>query len=390
MLEPAVERHIEPTPSLEACVFRELYDKETYEFDTADRWRLVITRYQGRAKPWNGDLLGEPVLLVHGFSQNRHAWTAGDFVKRLVYLGLDVHILELRGHGKSHRDLQLATCERLQRPLPDDFNYGWDFSDYFLQDVPAAIDAVKAKSGKKALMYVGHSMGGILGYGLAAQRRDIRGLMTLGSPLDIGAESRLLKAAARLEPVFPAIKWTTHALGKGLMKVQRWLPGTPMQPSHLNAVPMDALLGRLYQSLVTGSGSASLPRALKLFNPGRTRPQHIRWLFDEGEDKETFGVLRTFARWIQRREVVCYRSLFDFRQALSQIHVPLVVVYGTHDILAGERSTRLGFEKASSSYRVWKRLEGDGHIDLTVGDCTGDIVQELQRLLEHLNEASTG
>ena len=46
------------------------------------------------------------MLLVHGFSQNRHAWTSGQFVKNLLFFGIDIHILELRGHGKSSIVLQ--------------------------------------------------------------------------------------------------------------------------------------------------------------------------------------------------------------------------------------------------------------------------------------------
>ena len=59
----------------------------------------------------------------------------------------------------------------------------------------------------------------------------------------------------------------------------------------------------------------------------------------------------------------------------------MVVAYGSDDILAGEKSTRLAFERAASEYLVWKRLEGHGHIDLTVGDCTREVAEELDRLI---------
>jgi pimeloyl-ACP methyl ester carboxylesterase len=93
--------------------------------------------------------------------------------------------------------------------------------------------------------------------------------------------------------------------------------------------------------------------------------------------------LRTFARWIRRRELKCPRSLFDFRDAVRRIEIPMVVICGSHDILAGEESTRMAFDRASSDYLIWRRLDGDGHIDLTVGDCTEEIARELDGLLAH-------
>tara|TARA_B100000674_G_scaffold487541_1_gene498009 strand:+ start:370 stop:1539 length:1170 start_codon:yes stop_codon:yes gene_type:complete len=373
-------------PPLDACKFRDLYDKETYEFDTHDGWRLVLTRYQGRPQPWLQPLASAaPVLLVHGFGQNRHAWTAGDFVKRLVYRGLDVHILELRGHGKSHRALQEDASVRFERPLPKDWDYGWDFSDYFLSDVPCAIDAVKAKTGCKEIMYVGHSMGGIIGYGMAATRQDIRCLMTLGSPVTIGSESGLITALAQLEPAFPAIQRLGHVLGLGVQQFVGSLVGPRGSDLHEEAFPLDLLLGRLYHSLAIAKDRAPrvLPRPIQLFNPNKASPEHIRWILERGEDREPYRVLRTFARWIRRKELKCPRSLFDFQQSFHKIRIPLVVAYGSGDILAGKNSTRLAFERAGSNYLVWKRLEEHGHIDLTVGECTKEIAEELDRLIQH-------
>ena len=377
--EPASE-----APPLEACKFRDLYDKETYEFDTDDGWRLVLTRYQGRPQPWSQPhTCPYPVLLVHGFSQNRHAWTAGDFVKRLVYRGLDVHILELRGHGKSHRSLQEDAALRFDRPLPKDWSYGWDFSDYFLSDVPCAIDTIKEKTGADKIIYIGHSMGGIIGYGMAATRSDLLCLMTLGSPINIGSESTLVTALAQLEPLFPAIQKAGHTVGLGIQGLIGALPGPRGSALHADALPMDIILGRVYRSLAIAQGRVPrvLPRAIQLFNPQKARPEQIRWILERGEDREPYRVLRTFARWIRRKELKCPRSLFDFQQSFSRITIPMVVAYGSGDILAGENSTRMAFENAASQYIIWKRLEGHGHIDLTIGDCTRDIAIELDRLV---------
>ena len=93
-------------PTVDEVAFRDLYRKSEYPVETTDGWTLMVTRYEPAPQPFHQTLLGEPLLLVHGFSQNRHTWTSGEFVKNLLYFGLDIHIVELRGHGKSNQQLQ--------------------------------------------------------------------------------------------------------------------------------------------------------------------------------------------------------------------------------------------------------------------------------------------
>jgi pimeloyl-ACP methyl ester carboxylesterase len=169
-------------PTVDEVAFRDLYRKSEYPVETADGWTLIVTRYEPAPQPFHQPLLGEPLLLVHGFSQNRHTWTSGEFVKNLLYFGLDIHIVELRGHGKSNAQLQHERSESTGRPLPPDLDYGWDADDYLLHDLPAATAAVKARTGRRRVFYVGHSMGGMLGYGYAGLHDDLEGLVTIGAP----------------------------------------------------------------------------------------------------------------------------------------------------------------------------------------------------------------
>src|SRR5438270_6143097 len=66
-------------PTVDELDFKSLYRKSEYEVETADGWLLKITRYQPRRQAFDQPILDEPLLLVHGFSQNRHAWTCGQF-----------------------------------------------------------------------------------------------------------------------------------------------------------------------------------------------------------------------------------------------------------------------------------------------------------------------
>jgi pimeloyl-ACP methyl ester carboxylesterase len=184
--------------------FRSLYLKTKYVVDTADGWSLVITRYRPREQPFPQPLFGEPILLVHGFSQNRHAWTCGQFVKNLLFFGLDIHILELRGHGNSSLEFQKERARRAGKPLPADLNYAWDIDSYFLYDLPAAVSGVKRITRRDRVFYCGHSMGGMLGYGYAGIHDDFEGLITIGSAADLGAGFILLRAIAMAVPAASA------------------------------------------------------------------------------------------------------------------------------------------------------------------------------------------
>src|SRR5688572_23956672 len=175
-------------PTVDEVDFRALYQKTKYVVETADGWSLMMTRYRPVKQPWPQPLFGEVLLLVHGFSQNRHAWTSGQFVKNLLFFGVDIHILELRGHGKSSVAFQRERAARFNRPLPPDLDYAWDIDSYFLYDLPAAVSGVKRITRRDRIFYCGHSMGGMLGYGYAGIHDDCEGLITIGSPADLGRD----------------------------------------------------------------------------------------------------------------------------------------------------------------------------------------------------------
>src|SRR4249920_3462141 len=92
--------------------------EQTVDRDERDRFvkELVVLRLRStggvevplamirkrRAVPGSDGTLA-PVLLVHGYGQNRYAWhlPARSFSNYLARAGFDVWNLELRGHGRS-------------------------------------------------------------------------------------------------------------------------------------------------------------------------------------------------------------------------------------------------------------------------------------------------
>tara|TARA_R110002020_G_scaffold34066_2_gene103363 strand:- start:24921 stop:25811 length:891 start_codon:yes stop_codon:yes gene_type:complete len=96
-----------------------------------------------------GEIHGDPVLLLHGGGQTRHAW--GGAARRIADSGHTAFTIDLRGHGDS--------------AWMDDKAYALD--DY-AQDAIAVCRQIAAKVGKPPVL-VGASLGGISGL-LAAHR----------------------------------------------------------------------------------------------------------------------------------------------------------------------------------------------------------------------------
>jgi pimeloyl-ACP methyl ester carboxylesterase len=394
-------------PTVDEVDFRALYQKTNYVVETADGWSLVITRYRPVKQPFAQPLFGEPMLLVHGFSQNRHTWTSGQFVKNLLFFGVDIHILELRGHGKSSIGFQHQRAERFQRPLPPDLDYGWDIDSYFLYDLPAAISGVKRITRRERIFYCGHSMGGMLGYGYAGIHDDFEGLITIGSAADLGSDFALLRllslgvplASWLLDTVLGGYNLQQKAVHRGRVllsrgagrlvpELSRWLqPEQPPRELHFRAVPVDAWLRMLERQLARAEHSPLYgqltARLNRLSNPARVASQDVRWLLREGGEREPRKVIEQFARWIRRGEMVCYRTGYDFKRGFSKIHVPMAIIFGDMDPLASIQTTRSVYRAAQSEYLLWRPVKGNSHIELTMGHDIRQICYDIKNLIEY-------
>jgi pimeloyl-ACP methyl ester carboxylesterase len=396
-------------PLLEDIHFKSLYRKEIYDAPTRDGWLLQISRYRPIPQPWHQPIFNEPLLLVPGWSQNRHAFTAGKFVHQLLYDGADVHIAELRGHGLSSQTLQRARASREGRALPKDFDWGWDLDSYLLEDIPAAVAAVKARTGRAKVTFVGNSMGGMLGYGYAAQHDDLAGLVTIGAPSDIGRGFFLLRAGALLGPAIlsPTIDALLYAASRAaaarrraasaLRKVRllRRLADRLAPPSaeplqlRFRSLPVDFALRQLSRAITPGNlrrfGRLDriARRAGSLVNPERVTAEDIRWLLREGGEKEPRPVIQQFARWIRNDEMVCYRTGFDYKAHFGDIRVPMAIIFGDLDKIASQASTRSIYRRARSEYLLWRGVKDNSHLELTMGYDVRQVCADIRDLVEY-------
>jgi pimeloyl-ACP methyl ester carboxylesterase len=386
------------TPTVDELDFRSLYQKTKYVVETADGWSLVITRYRPVKQPFAQPLFGEPLLLVHGFSQNRHTWTSGQFVKNLLFFGVDIHILELRGHGKSSLELQRERAQRFRRPLPPDLDYGWDIDSYFLYDLPAAVSGVKRITRRERIFYCGHSMGGMLGYGYAGIHDDFEGLITIGAPAEIGRGFLALRAVSLSAPAIGGlIDATLAGVNLGRQGQRRVLDGArallgqrprgPLKQVAFRYVPVNSWLRFLEKQLARAEQFPIYERVTTrvnwLSNPTRVSAQDIRWLLREGGEREPRKAIEQFAKWVRRGELTCYRTGYDFKRGFAKIKIPMAIIFGDMDPLASVDSTRSVYRAAQSEYLLWRPVKGNSHIELTMGHDIRQICYDIKNLIEY-------
>ncbi len=387
--------------------FRKLYIKSTYPIETEDGWRLIITRYKPIKQDFEQPLFNIPLLLVHGFSQNRLTWTSGEFVKNMIFFGVDIHILELRGHGRSSRDFQIRLHQEQERPLPSDINYEWDIDSYFLYDIPAAIKGVKEKTGFKKIFYCGHSMGGMLGYCYATiHQEDLFGLITIGSPAEIGKSSLLLKLGSYVFPFSTeVIDFLINYINfqkkvrLGLKKAKKRVVDTFKVTAKLipekiqteedflefNNIPIDEIFKdlsafvRKRQKLIN-----MLPDYFpKLWNPEKVNLEDLLYLLENGAEKEPRKVVEEFSKWIRKNEFKIYKTGLDCKANFKNIEIPIAIIFGDEDLFANIRSTKKIYRSVKSDYLLWRPVRGNSHIELTMGTDINQISFDIKNLMEY-------
>jgi pimeloyl-ACP methyl ester carboxylesterase len=291
-------------------------------------------------------LRGLAVLLLHGFAQNRRTWLEGALPRLLADRGAQVWLGELRGHGAS------------DPPRPG-ARGGLDA--HLELDLPALFAAVRA-TGPSALALVGHSMGGLLGYASLARDFAPELLVTLASPVRLGAERPLVRALA-------AVAAPTLA---------------PLGPARL---PLDVALART-AALTTlrprGGPFAGLREVFRLGNPREADVDALRLVLSTGDAVDA-RVLRDLA--VLTRGDPAVIGGVSIERALAESGTPVLAVAGGRDSFAGPSGFAPEFSPSASSpgsgARAPRRLlwlEHAGHVDLTMGHASLRIVDAIVEL----------
>jgi pimeloyl-ACP methyl ester carboxylesterase len=270
-----------------------------------------------------------PILLVHGFGQNRYAWhlPARSFANHLSRAGFDVFNLDLRGHGRSRH-----FGARAPRSV----------DDYITEDLPLAVEEILRHTGNRAPFVVGHSLGGLVAYGSAPGLAGaVQGIVSIGSPYHFTRGSLSLQAVSVF---FEALRRV------GVPHVGLPLPLYP--------------IGRVMRTFRRLADSPFYPIPLRGWHAGALEPhvldQHLRLAFD----RAGLGEMRNMFEWAAQKRFGGETK--DYVEQFEAMDLPLLVVAGANDDLAPPASVRPAFEKSRSKDKTYKTAPL-GHIDLLVG-----------------------
>jgi pimeloyl-ACP methyl ester carboxylesterase len=271
-----------------------------------------------------------PVLLVHGFGQNRYAWhlPARSFANRLAHAGFDVFNLDLRGHGRSRH----YSGRRSQ-----------GVEDYVAEDLPAAVEEIQALSAQRNVWVVGHSLGGLVAYAAApALAGAVSGIVSIGSPYHLASGSLTLGALAYF---FRAI-----AVARPL-----------------NAPLPLAPVGATMSLMRRFAESPFYPIPLRGWHVGSCEPhvlkQHLRLAFDRAALAE---MLDMFDWATKGRGNGARGREIDYAARFEKMNLPLFVLAGEKDDLAPPASVHPAFLRSRAHDKTYRVLPL-GHIDLLVG-----------------------
>lgn len=282
---------------------------------------------------------GEAVVLVHGFAQNRSAYLEGALPAELIARGMRVFLAELRGHGRSRRPGGAHTHALV---------------DHLHADLPAILEAASARAGVEGVTLVGHSMGGVLGYGMLAAPRHLRALITLGAPVVLGTGRPVLRAAAR-------------AVGPVVRRVRA------------HELPMDHLLRLLApwvaQEPRRGPGRV-LRELIRLGNPREADVAALRRVLSSA-DPAARAVLIHLVEIIERGRAVI--GDVDLEDAVGRSALPVVAVVAGRDIFAPRVSVE-PILRGSGLRRIVEWAEA-AHVDLTMGHRTRELAELIREVV---------
>ncbi|MCB9779512.1 MAG: alpha/beta fold hydrolase [Alphaproteobacteria bacterium] len=274
-----------------------------------------------------------PVLLVHGFAQNRYSWhTSRRSVSAwLAGQGWDVWNLELRGHGRSRRDGQLG-AER--------------FADY-VADVQAVAEALPGPA-----FQVGHSLGGAAVYAAAAHAWELR---------EQGRSARLPRGVIGIGALYvfgQANPWL------GLLgRITHQLRDQPfMAAFQVRTRLFGHALGRLYGvSDIAGYGFP-----ISGWWPGSMEPELLQERLTRGFDWTSVRVWQEMSRWAAE-------GLPEWDEVWQRTDVPLFVLAGDQDHLMPPDDARVAYDRSGSHDKElcvlddWSAEVHWGHLDLVLG-----------------------
>lgn len=276
-------------------------------------------------------------LLLHGFAQNRLAFTLGPLPRLLIERGARVFLGELRGHG----DSKLSTGDV------------WTMADHLDFDCPALIRGTCERADVSRVHLVGHSMGGLLGAALLARQTRFESLTLAATPLMLGAARPLVRLASLV-------------LG----------PFATFAPRP-KRIPMDFFLRALSNPLAAPDARGvvrALQRVTRLANPELAAPEAMREILAHA-DAESPAVMEELAKnAVLVRPRLCEIDLVD---AVRGAECPIAAIAGSRDIFAPRAAIAPLERPGQRGPREIVEIEGGTHVDAIMGHHLPATVERL-------------
>ncbi|MFA4858375.1 MAG: hypothetical protein WC901_02455 [Candidatus Margulisiibacteriota bacterium] len=248
-------------------------------------------------------------------------------------------------------------------------------------DVKAVLDYVYKVSGGLPIYWLGHSFGGMLGYGYLGLNQDprVKALATLASPVRLGANGkkgkearrnqRILRLLGKTDRVFSSAKvleryfHPNHALNRHIVTVTNWVGHLP--PIFARFSIFDPFLFN-YANV---DPAAISPFVLRIAEP--IFPQVLDFFH---------GMIRTggFTSYDERGRVSK-----DFGGNMRNIRQPLMVVLGGLDHVAAPSNVRLvresyvGDDPGREKDITLVEVAEAGHLDLVVGKKAPPLMRQI-------------
>ena len=296
----------------------------------SDGWELAVYhRAAGRRR------FEEPVLLCHGFAANYHAFDFDpphSLAHALAEAGFECFTVEWRGTGGS------------RRPAGGRWAHDHCADDHIQKDAPALVDLALKEVGASRAFWLGHSLGGMIGYAAAqgSHGDKLAGLLALGAP----------------------VYFRYGSLLRGVQRVGR-----------LAAWPFTLRQRWLSIAVAPFMGHVVLPLTNIIINPQAIRPAMQRHLLANAVSSVSHKLVVQLGDWIAHDAFRSLDRTRDWRAGIPGLKLPMLVMGGTADLLAPPSAVRSQFELAGAADKrliLFGRDNGDaldyGHDDLLFGE----------------------
>ena len=340
--------------------------QETVSAKTSDGWDLRLYHYL----PVGKNVVRFPVILCHGLAGNKNSCDFGEPGTKeweryslAAFLSqqhtqngpaFDVWVPELRGNGHPTFD---------SREHPERFR--WTVDDYIDKDVPAIIGRVhewykEKKQDIPPVFWVGKSMGGMIAYAYGETtegQKNLKGVVTLGSPVTFGKTGVFLEFLTRVSPRNVSIPIRITELLEKSGELTSHFKGMGVNLENIDPVILQTYLHLGFSNVL----SSKVLSQFSLFFKHMTFCRYPRypWMYD------TLGRLPGMKKRF---------TPYSYTENLHRFTAPLLVIAGGLDKMAPKTDMQYVKSHVSSTDVTYLEFSKDagyradyGHMDLNLG-----------------------